>query len=630
MIDNKMENHFIVDNISPEWRSFVEDIKLPDTDIEKQQTDFDIKPLWEFLSEDDSFVNIATPLSDTDMLLKSSEMLKEEIRNCGNILETAEKKRREIASNAELIHGECDSQMTSEQRLTVFVQSIDSILIYFEDLDRISLDFKSNLFNVLSPDFPLDLEKIENGIRFFEANSNYKDAKAYLLKYQLLQGRAVEIIKDYVKLTLSRLSLRISTSKDDDENKIYVKYMSVAPMIKRIFRLSEKTIGFGDVLGIYRSSRIDLLSPILSIPILEPKEIRTFASKILTYVRKEYELAREFFNFDGHPLYVKCFCDLISDIGQIFCDNCCSLLTKIVDINVLCEICIMLKGDVLQEEISRIPLAAEKLRNHFLYVLGQAEERLMFRIEIINGEKAINSDQAIQLLSLIYYALPRESFVISASNLLKTYMKNITLESSKYKEDSIEKSLFLLDNYLILHEKLKNFDCQIVGTTQSFDFEPLSDFLWRLLQFDSSVYKLNGERGLIKSVSKLSRIISSTFDVRKELENEICLSFKSLTSYSTQLLIQPLLNLENRQRKEKSLILSAFEGINEAIKEHFQTCIGDKLNEIIKNQSERNAILDVLRSHLTRTVNDCVSSFGEIDQETKESLEKLLDTINKL
>ena len=216
MIDNKMENHFIVDNISPEWRSFVEDIKLPDTDIEKQQTDFDIKPLWEFLSEDDSFVNIATPLSDTDMLLKSSEMLKEEIRNCGNILETAEKKRREIASNAELIHGECDSQMTSEQRLTVFVQSIDSILIYFEDLDRISLDFKSNLFNVLSPDFPLDLEKIENGIRFFEANSNYKDAKAYLLKYQLLQGRAVEIIKDYVKLTLSRLSLRISTSKDDD------------------------------------------------------------------------------------------------------------------------------------------------------------------------------------------------------------------------------------------------------------------------------------------------------------------------------------------------------------------------------------------------------------------------------
>ena len=630
MIDNKMENHFIVDNISPEWRSFVEDIKLPDTDIEKQQTDFDIKPLWEFLSEDDSFVNIATPLSDTDMLLKSSEVLKEEIRNCGNILETAEKKRREIASNAELIHGECDSQMTSEQRLTVFVQSIDSILIYFEDLDRISLDFKSNLFNVLSPDFPLDLEKIENGIRFFEANSNYKDAKAYLLKYQLLQGRAVEIIKDYVKLTLSRLSLRISTSKDDDENKIYVKYMSVAPMIKRIFRLSEKTIGFGDVLGIYRSSRIDLLSPILSIPILEPKEIRTFASKILTYVRKEYELAREFFNFDGHPLYVKCFCDLISDIGQIFCDNCCSLLTKILDINVLCEIFIMLKGDVLQEEISRIPLAAEKLRNHFLYVLGQAEERLMFRIEIINGEKAINSDQAIKLLSLIYYALPRESFVISASNLLKTYMKNITLESSKYKEDSIEKSLFLLDNYLILHEKLKNFDCQIVGTTQSFDFEPLSDFLWRLLQFDSSVYKLNGERGLIKSVSKLSRIISSTFDVRKELENEICLSFKSLTSYSTQLLIQPLLNLENRQRKEKSLILSAFEGINEAIKEHFQTCIGDKLNEIIKNQSERNAILDVLRSHLTRTVNDCVSSFGEIDQETKESLEKLLDTINKL
>ena len=177
---------------------------------------------------------------------------------------------------------------------------------------------------------------------------------------------------------------------------------------------------------------------------------------------------------------------------------------------------------------------------------------------------------------------------------------------------------------------MKNFDCQIIGTTHEIDFEPLSEFLWRLLKFDPSIYKLSGERGLFSSLSGLSRVVSSTFDVRKELESATSLCFKSLTSYSTQLLLQPLVNLKLRHGKEKEQILASLEGVNLAIDEHFKECIGDKLENGIANKAQKDAVYEALRSHLKQVISNCVLSFGEIDEETKAQINKLIERINSL
>jgi hypothetical protein len=99
------------------------------------------------LTGDPTFHDVPVPLDKTEQLLKSVSQLQAEIKNCWRTLEQAKLKRREISSNAELIHGECDSQLAGEQRLTVFVKSINSILRYFEDVDRMTVDFMSPLFN---------------------------------------------------------------------------------------------------------------------------------------------------------------------------------------------------------------------------------------------------------------------------------------------------------------------------------------------------------------------------------------------------------------------------------------------------------------------------------------------------
>jgi hypothetical protein len=125
----------------------------------------------------------------------------------------------------------------------------------------------------------------------------------------------------------------------------------------------------------------------------------------------------------------------------------------------------------------------------------------------------------------------------------------------------------------------------IVGTTQSLDFEPLTDFLWRLLRFDRSVYQLSGERGLMRSIAGISRVVSASIDGKKQLESATLLSFQSLTSYATKLLAQPLLNLKTRKTKEKGQILAAIEGVQSAIADHFQSDLGTAVRKFITNET---------------------------------------------
>lgn len=618
--------HFIVNDIPFEWRAAIEKVEIPNKFIPNIPEKLVIpQSLTNVLIEDPTLHSVPVALDKTEILLKSASTLQNEIKKCRLTLESAEKKRREVASNAELIHGECDSQISSEQRLTIFVKSIDSILHYFDDLDKISLDFKSPLFTVLSPDFSSNLQKIENGIRFFQMNQNYKDARSYLYKYQALQSKSIDIISNHISNTLSQITHRLSMSQTKLDDNIYVKFISIAPSIRRLFILSEKTTAFSAVLSIYKNSRITLLTPFLSQPITSINDIRTRASTILTVSRKEYELAHEFFDFNGHPLYIKCFCELISDIGSIYHNTCYTLLIKTNDIKDLCNTCIVLKGDVLQEEISRIPVAAEKLRSHFIRILNEAQERLISRSKILSAEIKGDSERTVDLLSLLYYALSRESFGDCASVLIKNCLKGLDEAAKKQfgntPSATIEKDSFLIGNYLILHDRIKNFDCQIIGKSQNNDIEPISEFLWRILHFDIN---------FLKNRAETSKGSNSYIDSRKELETATSICFHSITDFSKNALFSQLLNIQQKKINDKNQILTE---INNAEK-NFDAIVKQKVTSAIQSQIKskayRDAVLEVLRSQLNQVVQETLSSIANVDDEIKEAFYRLTQKIAKL
>ncbi|OHT14220.1 hypothetical protein TRFO_15521 [Tritrichomonas foetus] len=614
--------HFIVSDIPVEWRASIDNIRIPENILPPNLPEKANNPesLTKILIDDPSLHNVPVAMDKTEMLLNSATILQKEILNCRLTLETAELKRRKIASNAELIHGECDSQILAEQRLTIFVKSIDSFLHYFDDLEKITLDFKSPLFTVISPDFSSNLQKIEKGIHFFQMNQNYRDAKSFLLRYQSLQNRAVDIISEHISVTLSQITHRLVTNQKSDES-IYTKFISVAPTVRRLFSLSEKTSAFSSVLSIYKNSRNTLLTPLISAPINNSPEIRSRASTVLTYARKEYELAKEFFNFNGHPMYTKCFCELINDIGSCFHDCCYSLLMKVNEIKPLCDTCIVLKGDVLQDEIGRIPVASEKLRSQFMRVLKEAQERLIYRSKIASSEFKGDTDRTIELVSLLYCALPRESFSDIASALIKNCL--VSLEESSKKFKNAERDIFLLGNYLALHDRMTNFDCQIIGTTtQGIDLEPVNEFLWRILRID---------RSFLKNINEMTRTSKSTVDARKELEDSTSLSFQSLTTYATRLILQPLLDLQVKKIQEKPKILSEIQKAIKDLNSNVETGITNLINSRITSKNYREAVISVLKKHLNEVIHETQNSVGNHDDnEIRNAFQQLSERINQI
>jgi hypothetical protein len=252
----------------------------------------------------------------------------------------------------------------------------------------------------------------------------------------------------------------------------------------------------------------------------------------------------------------------------------------------------------------------------------------MFRVEVLSSEISASTDRTIETISLLYSALPSESFGEIGYTLLTGCIE--ALQGSAKHLPRVERDVYLLSHFLLLRESVRNLNGQIVGTTQIVDFEPLTEFLWRLLSFDRTLYQLSGERGLVKSLSGLSRVISNQIDGKKQLESETSLAFQSLTAYTTQLLAQPLLNLRARQAKEKPQVLAALEGVEAALQDHFQAELGTVVKKYVANDAQRAAVLDVLHGHLVHVIQECMQAFQPMDAETETAFASLKEKITGL
>ena len=633
---------FIANDVPVEWRAAVDSIRLPDeSDPSPAQTSFTPSPsLPDILSDDPYFRPSSVPLDKKSALLKSADSFCADLSRCRAMLQSAELKRREISASIELIHGECDSQILAEQRLSVFVKSIESILRYFDDLDKISLDFRSPMFTVHSPDFSSNLAKIERGIQFFQVNQNYKDAKRNLDKYLRLQDRAVEIICNHVSSTLEKITNRLINNQKMDES-IYVKFISVAPTIRRLFELSEKTKAFGSVLEIYKNSRVNLLNPLITQPLQNPNDIRSRASTVLTFSRKEYELAKEFFNFNGHPMYIKCFCELINDIGKCFYNVCCSLLGNIGttikgnEIKMLCDICIVLKGDVLQDEISRIPLASDKLRFQFQRVLLEAQERLVVKAEThMNNNIKSDTLKTIELLSLLYYALIRETFSRSSYNILSIYMKS-TEESSKKIKNALEKDIYLLENYLLIQDCINGFDCQIIPSSTTEKSQPQinntpssSELFWGLVRLDKNVIKNVNDaisRKVMNSNSQTKIILDTSINIKNEIESIVNKCYISLTKHISEIFLKPVLEITSKDGQSIPQSILMLKQMEKELIENTKTNGFSKISAQIQNQKTKRQILSALKSKLKTSISE---EPNITDQEIINLLSNIIEKID--
>lgn len=584
---NDEEKHFVINDIPPEWRMQTESIIIPNKSLPSCSLQSLSVPMNLTDAIQDDISSIQTTNSMTESLLIFSKELISQMKKCASLLESAEQKRREILSSAELLNGICNSQITDEQRLSVFVKGIDKFLVYYDNLERIYIDFKSPGFTVLSPDFSSDVRKITEGIKFFESNSQFKESKLYRLRYVSLQNKAIELVSEYVKTNFERA---IALSKNTDP---YQKFQSIAPSIKRLFYLIEGMPRFFDALNVYRKIRFDMIKPLI-----QYKSIEETVFFVIELIKNEQNLASQFFNFENE-VYLMSFSALVGDVMDYLSMFYAHELYNTTDIVQLCQNCKTFKNERISKDLAQVKYVSKEIERRLIALFVSTQERIISIVSSIDDEIA-KSDETVRYIILLYNVLSRDQFCEPAYLLVLATIKNIEEKGRLLNAKSeIERDSYLLGQYFTLKAEIDSIGKELDGDAIEF---------WNLLR--------------PKSGNHLALML--------QLESAISHRYQSLGSEISQFLLNPLFNLKARKTFGKQQILSAIEGVSIAINTLFNDEIVPDFCKFIHEDDEKDALMKEIKEQLMIALGDCISSFPDIDEESMKEFSNIRQKIQDL
>ena len=582
-----MQQKHVVADIPPEWRISAESIIIPEkTFINHHSKGFeDSVPLSNIVENDIS--EIPKVNTEIESLLEFSNDLLKQMKDCRKILKKAELKRREIASSAELLNGVCSSQITEEERLTVFLNGIDKFINFYDNLERISIDFKSPGFTVLSPDFSKDVHKITDGIKFFDSNTNLKNSKLFKLKYLSLQNKAIELVSNHVKSSLERA---ITLSKNSDA---YQKFQTIASSTKRLFRLIENMPRFLDALNVYKKIRVDIIKQQISFTTIEQSIALTFE-----LIKKEYDLANMFLDFENQnpniaDEYKKCFIGIAGDLFDVFSNLYSHELYATYDIVELSQYCSILNSKKISDSISQIPVFTNEIQRRIHSILLTTQERIIDQIPRIAYE-VTRSKETIRYLLLIYNSLSQEQFCEPAYYLVSEAIVFIENNGKEFNGSEIERNAYLLSEFNNLKAEIDSIGKELYGDEIEF---------WNLLHLKDGYH----------------------LALLKKFESSITLLYQSIGSAITQFLMNPLFNLKarNSHAVTKQQLHSAMEGISISIDTFFKEDVVTHIKKYIIEQNEKEALLHELKEQLILALGECLSYFPDADEETMADVSSL-------
>lgn len=547
-------------DIPPEWRAGTEFIMIPKRNIPDKPRKCQPIPA-EFTYYADTSAQVGAVGAYNRIVGVSDELLKN-VAACAAALENAEGKRREIAGNAELIHGICDSQIGSEQNISVFVKAIDESMIHFDTYERISVDFKSPMFTVLSPDFPATVKRIQVGLDFFRHNASYRESRIMVFRYQSLQKRAIELIRTH--LDQSFASAVVMSRRGDK----YSKFRISASSSKRLFALAESSDNFVDFLDVYRRARVDVMKSVIEEIADGLTAFSTRCGSLFDLMNKEKELSAAFFSYATNDKYEQCFDILVDSLMEMFCTKIAGHICLESNYSTLCE--------VVKPSNIEVPdgvVAAVIICNRLQRLLETARRRLESRIGLMCQSIAMDGE-TVTLIETLKQVLPTERSNACISGLVFAYLEVVRDAASEMDQSSLSRSVFLVSKYMTVQSSIAECPGYIGRSEKK---------TWSL--FERSTPKI---------------------DVRKEISSNIHICLQEISSFVTQFLMHPVLNMRARGKCGVQQVSVAVEGVDAII----QSCYERDVCQVMRTflgEDEYNIVLGVIKEQMMLALADCAS-----------------------
>ncbi|RWR73099.1 conserved oligomeric Golgi complex subunit 3 isoform X1 [Cinnamomum micranthum f. kanehirae] len=513
-------------------------------------------------------------------------------------------------------------KLIEKQRLIEFADALRSKLNYFDELENIATNFHSPNMNVGSGQFLPLLKRLDECIAYVESNPQYAESRVYLVKFQHLQSRALNMIRSHVISVLKSASSQVqvairssggsktSVSEGVEASVIYVRFKAAAGELKSVFEEIES-----------RSSRKEY-TQVLS------EYHRLYCEQRLSLVcQLEHQLFDHF--FPSTSADVSSLAPLLDPLCNYLYDTLRPKFIHEANLDCLCELVDILKVEVLGEQLSRRGESLAGLRPTLLRILADVHERLTFRArthirdEIANYhpfdedldypaklERSAeglsvtddeNSDifetwyppleKTVSCLSKLYRCLEPAVFTGLAQEAVEVCSASIEKASKLIKDRSSQTDgqLFLIKHLLILREQIAPFDIEFSVTHKELDFSHLLEHLRRILRGQASLFEWS--RPLARTLTP--RVLESQMDAKKELEKSLKTTCEDFIMSVTKLIVDPMLSFVTKVTAVKVALSSSNQNqkVDQLLAKPLRNqafATPDKVTELV--QKVRNAI----------------------------------------
>ncbi|XP_050343086.1 conserved oligomeric Golgi complex subunit 3 [Nymphalis io] len=306
-----------------------------------------------------------------------------------------------VSNKTNALHTMSEQLLADQNKLSAIGEDIKQKMHYFTQVEHLSQRLNSTTMSVNSEQFFNVLAKIDECLDYMRANSTFKEAHTYTVKYRHLQSRAISLIRGYVNHILNHATEQVLTPDEPTENEAmdtayavyFGKFQAAAPKLRMVISEIEKRATdnedyaslLADVQREYAARRRRVAGGAAAGALAAAARrqagdhcasLRAACSLLALAVRDECALYSHFFAETSPALeeYLQSLCNGLYE----------TLRPQIIHINhleTLAELCVILRVEVIEEQVnndrslSALGAAARAL-------LQDAQERLVFRAHV--------------------------------------------------------------------------------------------------------------------------------------------------------------------------------------------------------------------------------------------------------
>lgn len=324
---------------------------------------------------------------------ETTQSLLDKVHNGLDVLASLGHQYVSASTKSNNLHEVCQHLMADRSNLAAISNQIRLRLNYFSEADRLQL----NTSSVLNESFFKGLDTIDTCSTYMRQNGQFRESRAYLVKYQAALSKALASVRSHVRSVIELCTVNTMTQGSSSFNNLYGKFRSQAQRVNPIIDhlnnrsedcplISDYESCVQDCQAVYINARQQIMLPSFESAVGDLKKqherdhcglVRACGTLLLRVCQDEADLHRQFFTINGEQFneYLDGICSKLYDVLR-------PLIIHLHHLETLSELTTILRSEMLEQHCTAPQNTIRPFETVILQLLQDVQERLVYRAHI--------------------------------------------------------------------------------------------------------------------------------------------------------------------------------------------------------------------------------------------------------